>query len=123
MWLTDRLETRDIDKIISAEIPDPEEDPELHEFVLQNMIHGPCGPHNMKSPCMNKRDKICEKNFPKDFLANTVADDNNYISYRRRTPEDGGFLGEIKTRGKDTIKVMLFAYSTFISSFTLTLAG
>ena len=35
----------DIDKLICAEIPDPEENPELHHLVKQCMIHGPYGGH------------------------------------------------------------------------------
>ena len=32
----------DIKKFISAEIPDSENDPLLHDIVVRNMIHGPC---------------------------------------------------------------------------------
>lgn len=42
----------DIDKLICAEIPDPDVDPELHSLVKQCMIHGPCGALNPTSVCM-----------------------------------------------------------------------
>ena len=32
-----------VNRIISAEIPNPDENPILHEIVMRNMIHGPCG--------------------------------------------------------------------------------
>jgi len=35
-----------IDKIVSAEIPDPALDPELHQIMVSNMVHGPCGSIN-----------------------------------------------------------------------------
>ncbi|KAL0004915.1 hypothetical protein SO802_012476 [Lithocarpus litseifolius] len=42
----------DIDGIIMAKIPDPDEDPVANEAVKQFMMHGPCGSAKPKSPCM-----------------------------------------------------------------------
>ena len=36
-----------IDDIVCAEIPDPALDPELHQIVVSNMVHGPCGSINL----------------------------------------------------------------------------
>ncbi|KAH9605570.1 hypothetical protein KSS87_016782 [Heliosperma pusillum] len=60
----------DIDKIISAEIPDPVEDPVLHAVVCAHLLHGPCGTAKRDSPCMS--------------------------SYSRPNDQDPGRLDEIK---------------------------
>lgn len=52
IWLEEKIKTNLIDNIISAEIPNPEEDPILFEYVKRHMIHGPCGVINRDSPCM-----------------------------------------------------------------------
>ncbi|GFX41094.1 hypothetical protein TNCV_2217921 [Trichonephila clavipes] len=52
IWLKQKLLPNQIDNIINAEIPDPEEDKNLHDMVIKNMIHGPCGAHNPASPCV-----------------------------------------------------------------------
>ena len=41
-----------IDKVISAQIPDPQTHPRLHALVTKMMVHNPCGAANPNAPCM-----------------------------------------------------------------------
>ncbi|CAH1448406.1 unnamed protein product [Lactuca virosa] len=77
-----------IDPIISAEIPNIDEDPELYSLVKEFMIHGPCGAENFNCPCMV--DRKCSKNFPKQFCNHTSVDSDGFPLYRRRN--DGNFV-------------------------------
>ncbi|XP_046751314.1 uncharacterized protein LOC124414413 [Diprion similis] len=45
----------DVDRIVSAEIPDKTRYPLLHDIVRQCMVHGPCGQQNVDSPCMDTK--------------------------------------------------------------------
>ncbi|XP_022014733.1 uncharacterized protein LOC110914235 [Helianthus annuus] len=72
----------DIDRVIIAEIPDKERDPELYELVRQFMIHGPCGTDNPLCPCMVQQK--CSKKFPKKYVDETCVDSEGYHVYRRR---------------------------------------
>ncbi|KAK4521041.1 Isochorismatase domain-containing protein [Mucor velutinosus] len=84
----DRFDTAErIDQIISTEIPDVHQDPELHAIVTRNMMHGPCGGYNKKSPCMVKDafgNDVCSKKFPKPYQPATIVPDDGYPLYRRR---------------------------------------
>ncbi|PAV65868.1 hypothetical protein WR25_06991 [Diploscapter pachys] len=76
-----------VDKIVWAEIPNEREYPRLHEIVVNNMLHGPCGDHNPRCACMSEdREgrKFCSKKFPKAFRDTTVLGTNSYAEYRRR---------------------------------------
>ncbi|PIA56622.1 hypothetical protein AQUCO_00700758v1 [Aquilegia coerulea] len=72
----------DIDKLISAELPDKNIDPLAFESVLQYMIHGPCGDLNRNSPCMINR--CCSKHFPKQIQNQTQLDKYGFAIHRRR---------------------------------------
>ena len=83
----------DIDKIVSAEIPDPETNPELYSIITKNNIHGPCGKLKLNSPCMETNDNglaYCTKEFPKDLQKETTVTEYSYPKYRRRSTADGG---------------------------------
>ncbi|XP_060801784.1 uncharacterized protein LOC132902069 [Amyelois transitella] len=101
LWLKQKLRSDEIDNIICAEIPDPIGDKALHDIIVKNMIHGPCGPENPQSPCM--KDGKCTKKFPRKLIKETVHNDNGYPMYRRRAPADGGRTANIKLRnGSDS---------------------
>ena len=65
VWLCNRIHLSQIDDVVSAELPDKENDPKLFEIITRQMVHGPCGNLNRNSPCM--KDGRCSKNFPKPF--------------------------------------------------------
>ncbi len=75
----------DYDKIVCAELPDPETHPRLYATVTRTMLHGPCGQVNRNSPCME--DGKCTKNYPRPFSETTVDSSGSYPVYRRR--DDG----------------------------------
>jgi len=84
----------DIDKLISAEIPDKEKEPDLYEVIKNSMIHGPCGSANVNSPCMV--DGECSKLYPKKHQDITKIGSDGYPIYRRRKTDDYVEKGGIK---------------------------
>ncbi|GJW48610.1 hypothetical protein Tco_0080256 [Tanacetum coccineum] len=76
-----------IDKYISAEIPDKNEDPDLYKLVSDFMMHGPCGEDDPTQVCM--AEGKCTKHFPKKFTERSSVDSEDiYLRVRRR----GGYL-------------------------------
>ena len=71
-----------VDQYISAEIPDPREDPLGFVLVQEFMMHGPCGDLNKSCPCM--KDGRCTKKYPKTFQNETTCDKEGFPIYRRR---------------------------------------
>ncbi|XP_043217562.1 uncharacterized protein LOC122379414 [Amphibalanus amphitrite] len=103
VWMVpdDKPRPDQIDDCVVAELPDPAEDPELHDLVRSKMVHGPCGGLNPRSACMS--DGACTKKFPRNFQRETVVPERGggYPLYRRRAPEDGGFTTEPRGRPAD----------------------
>ncbi|CAN1823383.1 ATP-dependent DNA helicase pif1 [Linum perenne] len=84
VWLANnaKLETQEqIDQIISAQLPNPTEDPIGYASVTKFMIQGPYGIDNPKSPCMV--DGKCKKKFPKAYNTETISDRHGYTLYKR----------------------------------------
>ncbi|XP_074282556.1 uncharacterized protein LOC141607096 [Silene latifolia] len=73
------------DRYVSAEIPS-NDNPHLRAAVLKHMMHGPCGAAFPKCACMKVKDnqKICEKNYPKNFRDFTTNGKDSYPLYKRR---------------------------------------
>ncbi|XP_072064478.1 uncharacterized protein [Arachis hypogaea] len=80
----DRLDilATQVDEIISAKIPDKENDPVDYSVVDRFMVHGPCGILNHNSPCMINGK--CSKQYPKKFHDSTSFDNDGFPIYMRR---------------------------------------
>ncbi|KAG2837052.1 hypothetical protein PC112_g5073 [Phytophthora cactorum] len=79
----DKPRTRQIsDKVVSAELPDKEKNPQLYETVITCMIHGPRGAAYPSALCL--KDGKCTKAFPKPLSEVTKGSAAGYPVYRRR---------------------------------------
>ena len=93
-----------IDRIICAELPTPDTDPDGHltAVVESALMHGPCGTDNFDAPCMASDDcgerKECSKRFPKSFSAETIVQDDGYPVYCRR---NNGWTCVKRCRGRE----------------------
>ena len=109
LWVKPKWKPRnptDYDNVISAEIPDPNKQPELFKKVTKFMIHGPCNPKEKRiifnknkkqkeeiaswACCRNKHER-CAAGFPKAFCKYTKSNEDGFPYYKRRSLEDGGF--------------------------------
>ncbi|XP_071925512.1 uncharacterized protein [Coffea arabica] len=70
------------DRIVSAEIPDPNKQKYLYSLVVRHMMHGPCGPLKPDNVCM--KNGFSKNHFPKDYCDFTVHSEDSYPHYRRR---------------------------------------
>ncbi|KAL8162506.1 LOW QUALITY PROTEIN: hypothetical protein V2J09_013995, partial [Rumex salicifolius] len=71
----------DIDKLISAELPDPSTDPELYRLVNELMMHGPCGSSNPTNPCHEEWQAW--KILSIKYSESTYIDSDGFLVYKR----------------------------------------
>nr|GEU77111.1 DNA helicase [Tanacetum cinerariifolium] len=72
----------DIDRFVSAELPNPRTNPEGYNVVSEPMMHGPYGAASFKASCV--KGEKCSKNFMKKFNQKTFFNENGHVHYRRR---------------------------------------
>ena len=84
---------QDVDKVISAQIPDPNEYPLAYKTVINSMIHGRCGNLNLISSCM--KNGLCSKKYPRAFTETTILHKNGYPIYKRSSNSN-----KVKKNGK-----------------------
>ncbi|GMF54544.1 unnamed protein product [Phytophthora fragariaefolia] len=110
----DKPLTREItDKLVSAELPDPETNPQLYETILTCIMHGPCGAANPSCACM--KDGKCTEGYPKSLAEVTPGNVNGFPVCRRRLRPPG----VLKFRGREydnaTINQWVVPYNPYLS--------
>ncbi|XP_068994023.1 uncharacterized protein [Neodiprion pinetum] len=98
-WLETKIQPDEIDSLIVVELPNQQNDPILFDIVTKNMVHGPCGEHNLTAPCI--RNGICTKKFPRRLVNETQTGEDEYPAYRRRDTANGGQSASLNIRGSN----------------------
>eukprot|EP00798_Chlamydomonas_sp_ICE-L_P028691 gene28691-31859_t len=93
----------DYDQVITAHLPDPNVEPELHKIIAANMLHGPCGTANPSNMCM--KEGKCTKNYPRPFCDETKDSADGYPVYRR--PDNGRTVEKAVNHGGERRTVTL----------------
>ncbi|XP_076950777.1 uncharacterized protein LOC143623852 [Bidens hawaiensis] len=94
----------DLDRHISAVVPDPNTEPDLYKIVTESMMHGPCGLAKPNVVCMKVG--TCSKSFPKRYQSRTTFDKNGYVHYKRPA---NGFC--VKKNGVDLDNAYVVPYN------------
>ena len=86
----------EVDTVIRASWPDPQQEPVLFDIVKRCMVHGPCGRAFPQAPCM--KEGKCSKGFPKSYQLQTLMTTKGYPTYARppdgRSYDVGGFAAD-----------------------------
>lgn len=113
LTLEDNLKFRkpkDIDKVVSAEIPDPS-NKELYKRVKIHTVHEPCGHQDPSCICME--DGKCKKDFTKSFIEKTKENMEGYPLYRRRN-DDRTITNRIYEEFVDATDQFIVLYNLFL---------
>ncbi|KAE9164539.1 hypothetical protein PF004_g29793 [Phytophthora fragariae] len=102
-----------IDKLVSAELPDADVNPQLYETILTSMMHGPCGAANPNSPCM--KDGKCTKGYPKPLVEVTQGNVNGFPVYRRRRRPPGVLKFKGREYDNATINQWVVPHNPYLS--------
>ncbi|GJR21562.1 DNA helicase [Tanacetum coccineum] len=104
-------EDTDVDKCISAELPNPAEGPDGYKIISELMMRGPCGLANKNAPCMKDGNK-CNLNFPKPYSDNTYIDKDASVRYttKRILMEERNYDRELLLIEKDSLLPKLNGY-------------
>nr|GEV44267.1 DNA helicase [Tanacetum cinerariifolium] len=107
LWVDNKdkiQDAKDVDRYISAELPDPKTDPEGYRIISEMIVHGPCSKADASASCI--KENLCSKKFPKKFNNETYFDKNGYVYYRRR------YTGvEVTRRGMDLDNSFVVLYN------------
>ena len=99
-----------VNKIVSAEVPDPVKQPRLHRIVKEHMLHTPCDStsdtfdekeeHKCWDDCQH-----CTKHFPYRYQDATTLPKDGYAQPHRTPPEHGGHVFKWQKKNKETVDV------------------
>jgi hypothetical protein len=70
-----------VDRVVSAQFPDAESDPDYFKAVSRHMIHGPCGVLKPNHYCM--QNGCCRFDYPKRLQASTTIPQDGYTQLAR----------------------------------------
>ncbi|XP_076066101.1 uncharacterized protein LOC143039746 [Oratosquilla oratoria] len=106
LWMRHAVNAEFVSKIISAELPDKDKEPELFDIVTKCLIHGPCKGFDESHLCCQQASAIggkecCGKGFPKPCRDTLLYGNNGYPMYKRRAIGDGGNSFKKFIKGKE----------------------
>ena len=97
---------------LSFVFPNPTVDPELHQIVMSNMVHGACGSINPQSPCI--QDGLCSKKYPKRYITESQLGVDKYLLYKRSSLDHGGQVSIISMRVGGTRNRWIVPYNKLL---------